>query len=184
LHVGDLLAGDQDVRFVEYGLHPLLVRHEVRGDVTLVEVHPLEELELHVEGLPFLHVHHAVLADHLHCVGDDAPDLPGARAYGANADHAVPAFDLRGLLADSFDGDLGGLLDPAPQDDRVRAGRYVLDALVDDRLRQDERRRRPVARYVVGLCRNLLDHLRGLVLEDVLEINLLRDGHAIVGDGW
>src|SRR5215208_752450 len=172
MDVADLLAGDQDVGIVEDGFHPLLVRHEVWGDVSFVELHTLGELEFHREGLALLDVHHAVLADLLQRVGDDAPDLLGARADGAHADHLVPTADLLRLFLDSLDGDLGGLLDPTPQENRVRSGRDVLDAFVDDLLSQDERRRRTVAGHVVGLEGDLLDELGGLVLEDVAQLSI------------
>ena len=152
----------------------------MRGDVSLVELHTLGELELHRESLAILDVHHAVLADLLQRVGDDGPDLLGASADGAHADHVVPAGDLHSLFLDSLNGDLGGLLDPTPQEDRVGASRHVLDALVDYRLRQNERRRRAVAGHVVGLEGDLLDELGGLILEDVPQVYLLGDGHAVV----
>jgi hypothetical protein len=53
---------------------------------------------------------------------------------------------------------------------------------MDYRLRQDERRRRAVAGHVVGLEGDLLDELGGLILEDVLQVYLLGDGHAVVGN--
>src|SRR5215212_6278396 len=70
LDVADLLVGDQDVGVVENGLHTLLVRHEVRTQIALVELHPLGELQVHPEGLRLLDVDHAVLADLVDGVGD------------------------------------------------------------------------------------------------------------------
>ena len=39
-----------------------------------------------------------------------------------------------------------------------------------------------VTSHVVGLGRDLLDELGPLVLEDVLELDLPRDRHTIIGD--
>src|ERR1044072_8398594 len=51
------------------------------------------------------------------------------------------------------------------------------------RLGEDGRRRRAVAGHVVGRRGDLADELRALVLEDVLDLDLTSDGHAVVGDG-
>src|SRR3954471_19442098 len=65
---------------------------------------------------------------------------------------------------------------------RVGAGGDVLEALADDRLGEDGGRRRAVAGHVVGGRRDLADELGALVLEDVLDLDLAGDGHAVVGD--
>ena len=75
LHAGDLLVDDQDVGVLEDRLHPLGVRHEVRGDVALVEPHALDELELHAERVGLLDRDHAVLAYLVDGLGDDLADL-------------------------------------------------------------------------------------------------------------
>jgi hypothetical protein len=82
-----------------------------------------------------------------------------------------------------LDRHLDGLLDAGTQDDRVGACSDVLETFMHDFLGQNERRGRPIAGDVVGLGGDFLDHLRGLVLEDVLEIDLLRDRYAVVRDG-
>ena len=75
-----------------------------------------------------------------------------------------------------------GQVDAALQVHRVGAGRHRLGALADDRLRQHGCRRRAVAGDVGGLGGDLLQHLRAHVLELVLELDLLGDGHAVLGD--
>src|SRR5919199_4902239 len=182
LDVPDLLVGDQDERLVENRLHPLLVRDEVGTQVTFVELHPLGELEVEPEGLPLLDVDHAILADLVYGVGDDVADLVGARTDGAHPRDLIPPGDLLGLRPYRLDRHLNSVVDAAPQDDRVRPRSHVLEALADDGLRQNGRRRRPVASDVVGLGGDLLDELRPLVLEDVLELDLARDRYPVIGD--
>ena len=97
-HRADLLVGDQDVGVVEDGLHALLVGDHVRGDVALVELHPLGELELHPEGLALLDVHDAVLADLVDRVGDHVADLVVAGRDRRHARDLVLAGDLLRLL--------------------------------------------------------------------------------------
>ena len=52
-----------------------------------------------------------------------------------------------------------------------------------DRLRQHRRGRGAIAGDIRRLARHFLDHLRAHVLERVLQLDLLRDGHAVLGDG-
>ena len=81
---GDLRVGDQDVRLLEDRLHALGVGDEVRRDVALVEPHPLDELELHAEGVRLLDRDHAVLADLVDGLGDLLADLGVGGGDGAD----------------------------------------------------------------------------------------------------
>src|SRR4030095_9234562 len=76
-----------------------------------------------------------------------------------------------------------GLLDAALDVHRVRASHDVLRAFTIDGLRQNGRGRRAVARDVRRLARHLAYHLRAHVLERILEVDLLRHGDAVFGDG-
>ena len=67
--------------------------------------------------------------------------------------------------------------------ERVGAGGDVLEALANDRLGEHGRRGGAVARDVVGRRGDLAHELGALVLEDVLDLDLTSDGHAVVRDG-
>src|SRR6185295_10763253 len=178
----DLLVGDEDVRILEGRLHALLVGDHVGRDVALVELHALGELEVHAERLALLDVDHAVLADLLDGVGDDVADLLVAGRDRRHAGDLVLAGDLLGLLADVVDDLLDSALDTALEAERVGAGGDVLEALADDRLGEHGRRGGAVARDVVGRRGDLAHELGALVLEDVLDLDLTGDGHAVVRD--
>ena len=77
---------------------------------------------------------------------------------------------------------LDGLVDAALDRHRVGAGGDVLRAFAIDRLGQHRRRRGAVAGDVRRLARHFLDHLRAHVLERILQLDLLRDGDAVLGD--
>src|SRR6201986_4801578 len=64
----------------------------------------------------------------------------------------------------------------------VAAPATVAQALAPQRRGQHGRRRRAVAGHVVGLLRYFLDKLGADLFPRVLELDLLGDGHAIVGD--
>ena len=126
--VRDLLLGDQDVRVLEHGLHAVLVGDEVRGDVALVELHTLDELELEPEGVRLLDGDDAVLADLVHRLGDHLADL-GVVVRGDRRDvgDLVAALDVTRLRLDRVDRGRDGLLDatlhaPSGWRRRQRAG--------------------------------------------------------------
>jgi hypothetical protein len=73
-------------------------------------------------------------------------------------------------------------LDALLQAHRVRAGGDVAQALAHERLGQDGGGGGAVARDVVGLLGDLLDELGADLLVGVLELDLLGDGDAVVGD--
>ena len=75
------------------------------------------------------------------------------------------------------------LVDAALQVHRVHAGGDVLHAFLHDRLREHGRGGGAVTGDVGGLGRDFLHHLRAHVLELVLELDFLRDRHAVLGDG-
>ena len=75
-----------------------------------------------------------------------------------------------------------GQVDAALQVHRIGAGGHGLGAFLDDGLGQHGRCRGAVAGDVGGLGRDLLQHLRAHVLELVLELDLLGDGDAVLGD--
>ena len=85
---------DQDVRLVEHGLLALGVGDEVRREVALVELHALDELELHAEGVGLFDGDDAVLADLVDGVGD-APRRCSCRLAEIGATCAISALRRR-----------------------------------------------------------------------------------------
>ncbi len=178
----DLGVRDEDVGVLEHGLHTLGVGDEVRRDVALVEAHALGELELEPEGVALLDGDDAFLADLVHGLGDHVADLGvGGRDRGGRSDLLL-GLDLLGLLEQLGADGLDGLLDAPLEGHRVGAGSHVAQALADQRLGQHGRRRRAVAGHVVGLLGDLLDQLGADLLVGVLELDLLGDRDAVVGD--
>ena len=85
---------------------------------------------------------------------------------------------LRNFGDDRFD----RLLNAALEFHRVRPGGDVLQPFAIDRLGQNGRGGRAVAGVVVGLRRHLAHHLRTHVGDRILQLDLLGDGHAVLGD--
>ena len=85
---------------------------------------------------------------------------------------------LEQLLGDGLD----GLLDAALEGHRVGAGGDVAQALADQRLGEHGGGGGAVTGDVVGLLGDFLDELGADLLVRVLELDLLGDGHTVVGD--
>src|SRR5262249_20320232 len=94
----------------------------------------------------------------------------------------VLALDRLGELVQGVDRRFDGRVDAALQFHRVTAGRNVLDSLAVDRLSENGRRGRSVAGHIGRLGSDLAHHLGAHVLERVLQLDLLSDGHAVLGD--
>src|SRR5688572_22172008 len=182
--VRDLLVVQQDERVFQDG--DLLVRivDEVRRDVAAVELHAFDEVELVLEALAVFHGDDAFLADLVHRLRDGLADL-GIRVGGDGADLG-DLFRRRAGLADLLqllDGRGDRLVDAALQIHRVHAGGDVLHAFGDDRLREHGRGGGAVTGDVGSLGSDFLHQLGAHVLELVLELDLLCDRHAVLGDG-
>ena len=113
-----------------------------------------------------------MLADLLVAVGGDGADLGNLLAGG----------DLLGLGLELRDDRGDGEVDAALEVHRVGAGGDRLGAFLDDRLGEHGGGGGAVAGDVGGLGGDLAHHLRAHVLELVVELDLLGDGHAVLGD--
>src|SRR4029453_14201320 len=89
--------------------------------------------------------------------------------------------DLLGALLDLLDHVDNGLLDAALEIHRIHAGGDCLQAFAYDGLSEHRRGGGAVARGVVGLGRDFLQHLRAHILELVFELDLLGYGDAVLG---
>ena len=182
LQARQLLLVDEDVRLLQLHRHLVGIGDEVGRQVAAVELHALDDLELAVEALGLLDRDHALVADLLHGLGDHVADgLLAVGSHGADLGDLGRVLDLLGPLLDLLDHLGHGLLDAALEVHGVHAGRDRLHAFAQDRVRQNRGRGGAVTGHVVGLLGDLAHHLRAHVLELVLELDLLGDGHAVLG---
>ena len=178
----DLARVEQDVGVVEDRLHALGVGDEVGGDVALVEAHALDQLQLHAEGLRLLDGDDAVLAHLVDGVGDGVADLLVGGGDGRHLGDLLLGLDLDGDVLDALDGPGHGGLDALLERHGVGAGGHVAQALADHGPGEDGGGGGAVTGDVVGLLGHFLDQLGADALVGVLELDLLGDGHAVVGD--
>src|SRR5438132_491981 len=184
LHGRDLLLVNQDVDVLVDGLHAVRVGDEVGTQISAVELHALDHLELRVEALRLLDRDHALLPHLAHRLGDDLAD--GRAVVGGDGADLRDLLLLFGGLGERLEllhDRLDRLVDATLERHRVVAGDHHLETLGEDGACEHGGRRRPVARHVGGLGGDLLHHLRPHVLELVFQLDLLRHRDAVLGHG-
>ena len=180
----DLLLVDQDVGVFEDRFHAGGVGDEVRAQVAAVKLHPLDPLDLGLQGLAFLDRDHAVLADLLGGLGDHLADL-GIKVGGDRRDLLGLGLrgHLRAQLLKLLD-DVGDrLVHPPLHQHRIDAGHDGLQTFIINRLGHHRRRGRAVAGNVRSLAGDFLDHLGAHVFILVFQLDLLGHRHSVFGDG-
>src|SRR5882757_5906225 len=183
VQVGELLLVDQDVGVIEFDAHLVGVGDEVGRDIAAVELHAFDDIEFGLEGLRFFNRDDALVADLLHGVGEELADF-GVAVGGDGADLGdfLVRGDLLGVLDEVGDHGFHRQIDTALQIHRVHAGGNRLGAFTDDRSRENGRGGGAVAGRVSGLGGDFAHHLGAHVLELVVELDLLGDGDAVLGD--
>ena len=174
---------NQDDRVLEDDLHPLRVGDEIGREIASIELHPLDDLERRLERPGFLDGDHAVLADLVHRLGDNLSDGGiVVRRDRSDLGNHVAADRFRHRLQSGHNR-FHRSFDAALNAHGVGAGHHILGAFPIDRLGENRGGRCPVTRDVGGLAGHLSHHLRAHVLKRILEVDLLRDGHAVLRDG-
>ena len=184
LEVADLLLVNENVGILEDGFLALLIGGEVGGEIALVELHALDDVEGGFDGLVLFDGDGAILANLVHGLGDDVAD-GGVPVGGDGGDLAdfLGVIHLLGNAHELGDGGLDGLVDTALEVDRVGTGGDVLEALFVDGLSEHGGGGGAVAGSVVGLGSDFLHQLGADVLVRVCEFDFLGDGDAVLGDG-
>src|SRR3954453_2958893 len=183
VQVGELLLVDQDVGVVEFNAHLVGVGDEVGRDVATVELHAFDDVEFGLERLGFFNRDDALVADLLHSVGEELADLRIAIGRdGADLGYFLVRGDLLGVLDEVGDHGFHSQVDTALQVHRVHAGGNRLGAFAHNGCGQHGRGGGAVASSVGRLGGHFAHHLRAHVLELVVELDLLGDGNAVLGD--
>ena len=126
---------------------------------------------------------HALVADLLHRVGEEAPDLLVAVGRDrTDLGDLLVGGDLLGVLLQILDDGLNREVDTALEVHRIHAGGNRLGAFPHNRVGEHGGGGGTVTCLVGRLRCDLADHLSTHVLELVLELDLLGDGNAVLGD--
>ena len=182
--VGDLLFVDQDQSVVELADHLRRLVDEIGRDEALVELHAVDEPHGRLGGLALFDRDDAILANPLQRLGEKIADRAVVvGADGANLSDLLGPLHLPRDLHEPLHGRRHRLVDTAADRRRVAAGRDVPRALAEDRPGEHRGRGRAVTSQIRGLRGHLVHELGAHVLERILEVHLLADSHAVLGDG-
>jgi len=147
-------------------------------------LHAFHDIERGFRALRLFDRDHAFLSDLLHCVGQELADgLVTVRADGADLSDLLRILGLLGHLLELADNRFDGLIHPTLDLHGIVAGGDKLGSLAIDRLGKYCCGGRAVTCDVRRLGRHLTHHLCAHVLELVLELDFLRNRHAILRDG-
>ena len=182
LNVGNLLVGNQNQRIINDGFHLVGIRHHVGGQVAAVKLHTLDDLGIGLGGLGLLDGNHAVSRDLLHCIGNQLTDDLITGGNSTDTGDILLAVDLLGIVDQRRDSGVHSLLHALTQNHGVRAGGHILHALADESLCQQGSGRGAVTGGIVCLGGDLLDQRGAHVFRLVLQLDLLGDGYAVIGN--
>ena len=173
----------QDDAVIQLDDHLLSIRDEIGAQIAAVELHAFDHFGLGLQPFVFLDGDHAFLADLGHRVGDLPADLDfSIGRNGADLGNLVAVAHRSGHGLDLGHDCSDGFVDPALEIHRVHAGRNRLHAFPDNRMGEYGCRGGSVASLVVRALRDLFDHLGAHILEMVRQLDLLGDGHTVLGD--
>src|SRR3546814_13228661 len=96
LQVRQLLLMDQDIGILQLDRHLLGIRDEIGREITAIELHALDNVQLELDAGGLLDGDHAFLADLLHTSGDLPPHAL-THIAATNTDPRIPVIVFTGL---------------------------------------------------------------------------------------
>ena len=179
---GDLLICDQDEGILEVGFHLVHICRHICTDVAPVKLHAFDQIQLGQHSLGLLDGDNAVLGDLFHRVRDHLSYVLIAGGNSRDLLDMILALNGSAHSLDSFNSSLSSFAHTLAQDDRVRACSEVLHTFIDHSLCKYSRGRCAVAGNIIGLGCDFLDELGAHVFKSILKLDLLGDGHTVIGD--
>ena len=174
---------NKDIGVLQFGDHLLRVGDEIGREIAAIELHALDDVEFGLGGLGLLDRDDALVADFLHRLGDHFADrLVAVGRDRADLGDFLRSLHLLGALFDVLDDGRHRDVDAPLEVHRIDARSHQFEALAHDRGGQHRCGGRAVSGQVVGLGGDFAHHLRAHVLELVLKLDFLGDGHAVLGD--
>ena len=184
LEVGDLLVVDEDVGVLHLALHLLGVGDEVCAEVAAVELHSFDDADGGVAAFGLFDGDDAVLGDFLHSLGQQLSDFRiVVSAYGSYLlDLVVVVAHLLALSGNALYDLADGFVDAALEIHGVCTCGDVLQTLADNSLSEYGSGGGAITCIVARLGGNALHELCTGILECIGKLNLLGNGHAVLGD--
>ena len=171
-----------NIGVIHNGFHLVRVSDHVGRHITAIKHHAFHDFAVGLSGLGLFHGDHAVVADLFHGLGDQLADGFIAGRDSAHAGDIVGAGHLLGRGLHSLHRSVNGLGHALAHHNGIGAGGQVALTLVDHGLRQQGGGGGAVAGHIVGLGGNFAHQSSAHVFKGILQLNLLGDGHAVIGD--
>lgn len=182
LDIEDFLIGDQDVCFVKLALHVAHVGSHVGRQKAALEHEAFFDIDLNAERLRLLRNDDAVLAHFVDAFGDLLANDLITRRNGGNVCGLLVRLDGNGVCLHGFDGGFGGALDATANCNGVGSCGDAAQADAHQLVGEERCSGGSVAYLFVSLAGNLANHFRAHLLDRVGEIDILRNGNAVVGN--
>ncbi len=153
--------------------------------IAAIELHALNDIEFEFDPLRLLDGDHTLLADPIHGLGDPAANgLVAICRDDADLGDLLIARNGPGARLYVLDDTSDSTVDTALQTQRIGTRRHRLHAFADDRLGDHGCGRGAVTGMILRPGCHCPQHLSTHVLELVLELDLLGDGYAVLGNPW
>ncbi len=182
LDIGNLLISDQDAGVLQRGFHLIHIGSHVGRNIASVELHSFHQIQLGLHGLGLFNGNNTVSADLLHGIRHQLSYGIISGRDGCHSGDMLLAVYFLAHLGNSLYSAVGSLLHTLSQDNGVGACRQVLHTGVYHRLCQYGSCGGSVSCHVVGLGGYLFYKLCAHVLKSVSQLDLLCNGHTVIGD--
>ena len=151
----------------------------MRRQVTTIQAHSLDDVELVVQAAALLHGNDPFASDLVHGVGDQLGDGLFVGGQRGDARDLLAALDGGRLVADLVAYGGHGAVDTGFQGQRIGAGGDVLEAALDDGTGEHDGSGGAVTDNVVGLGGCFLHHLGAHIFIGVGQFDFLGDSDAV-----
>jgi len=182
LYRADLLIGNENLSVVQHSFHLIGIGHHIRRNVATIELHTLNHLASGLCGLGLLYGDHAIGRYLFHSLRDQLANRLVCSRHGSHTGNIIAAANGLALFLDTGHSSVHSGLDAVLHNHGIGTGSHILHALAHQRLSQQRSSGGAVTGIVIGLGRNFLHQLGAHILKRLLQLNLLGNGHAVVGD--
>src|SRR5699024_8357907 len=179
----NLVASQQDLRMIETRLRACFLGCEVWRQVALVKGNTFGDVHAGLNRLGFLNGYDAIFAHLVHSASDHLADLRITGGHCSNLRDFRRRVHRGRTLLQLFYCLFCSSRDTAVELNWVSSRSYVAQAFKNQSLCQQSSGRGAITSVVVGLGGNGLHQLRAEVFKRILNVDITRDGHAIISHG-
>src|SRR5699024_2120962 len=180
----NLVANQQDLRIIQNRMRGFFLGCEVWRQVALVKGNTFGDVHAGLNRLGFLDGYDTIFAHLVHSASDHLADLRITGGHGSNLRDFRRRVHRGRTLLQLFYCLFCSSRDTAVELNWVSSRSYVAQAFKNQSLCQQSSGRGAITSVVVGLGGNGLHQLRAEVFKRILNVDITRDGHAIISHGW